>query len=156
MDLNFPKYDLNIKKEADKTFIFDPIRKKYLVAGPEEIVRQHLIRFLISDRNYPSSKIMVEQSIKLFDLKKRIDLVIYNKDIEPILLVECKAPEIPINQKVLDQIGRYNIKMRVPYLLVTNGLNHFNYKIDFKHNSFVALSDIPHYEELISEKNENE
>jgi len=148
MELNFPKYDLSLKKEAGRTLIFDPIRKKHLVAGPEEVVRQHLIRYLTIDKGYPSSKIKVEQGIKLFELTKRIDLVVYDKDFEAILLVECKAPEVPINQKVLDQIGRYNLAMKVPYLLVTNGLNHFNYKIDFKTNSFEALSEIPRYEVL--------
>jgi len=148
MELNFPKYDLDLKKEGDKVLIFDPIRKKHLIAGPEEIVRQYLIRYLIYEKNYPASRIKVEQGVKLFELQKRIDLVVYNKDFEAILLVECKAPEVPINQKVLDQIGRYNLAMKVPFLLVTNGLNHFNYKIDFKHNSFEALSEIPLYGDL--------
>lgn len=150
MRLNFPKYNFDIKKEGEKTYIFDILRKKYLVLGPEEMVRQHLIHFLIEERAYPKSKIKVEQSIKVLDLQRRIDLVIYSKDFEPILLAECKAPEIPIDQKVLDQIGRYNIAMKVPFLLLTNGLLHLNFRIDYKNNTFEPLKEIPFYNELIS------
>ena len=146
--LNLPSYQFKLKTENKKTKIFDVIRKKYLVLTPEEWVRQHIIHFLIIEKGFPKSLIAVEKGLKLNRLQKRVDILIYSTKGEPIFMVECKAPNIPINQKVLDQIGRYNISFKLPYLLITNGLEHFCAKVDFKTERIEFLKDLPDYEKL--------
>lgn len=146
--LNLPSYQFNIKEEDKKTKIFDAIRKKFLVLTPEEWVRQHLIRFLIEEKKFPKNLIAVEKGLKLNGMQKRADILAYSKKGEPIFMVECKAPNVAINQAVLDQIGRYNITFKVPYLLVSNGLEHYCAQIDFINKKFSFLKDIPDYETL--------
>ena len=146
--LNLPAYKFTFQEDNEKTKIFDDIRKKFLVLTPEEWVRQNIIRFLVEDRKFPKNLIAIEKGLKLNGLQKRTDVLVYSKEGTPILMIECKAPEIKIDQKVFDQIGRYNINFKLPYLLVTNGLEHYCAKIDFKNRSFSFLSEIPDYEEL--------
>ncbi|MBL4707477.1 MAG: type I restriction enzyme HsdR N-terminal domain-containing protein [Flavobacteriales bacterium] len=146
--LNLPAYKFTFQEDNKKTKIFDDIRKKFLVLTPEEWVRQNIIRFLVEDRKFPKNLIAIEKGLKLNGLQKRTDVLVYSKEGTPILMIECKAPEIKIDQKVFDQIGRYNINFKLPYLLVTNGLEHYCAKIDFKNRSFSFLSEIPDYEEL--------
>ena len=146
--LNLPTYQFSFKEENKKTKIFDAIRKKFLVLTPEEWVRQHIIRFLVEEKGFPPSLIAIEMGLKLNGMQKRADILVYSKMGNPILLVECKAPHIKIDQKVFDQIGRYNITFKLPYLLVTNGMEHFCAQIDFKSKNFSFLQDIPEYEKL--------
>ena len=146
--LNLPQYPIKLKEEGGKTFIFDSIRKKYLVLLPEEWVRQNFIQFLINDKGFASSLIVIEKGLKLNELKKRADILVYDKQGNPIVLVECKAPDVKINQEVFEQIARYNMVYKVPYLLVTNGMEHYCAKIDFQNNSFEFLEEIPAYKEL--------
>ncbi len=145
--LNLPDYDFKFKKQQGKTYIFDDFRKKYVVITPEEWVRQNLINFLVEKKNYPKSLIVVEKGLKINDLVKRADVLVY-KNSQPILLVECKSPSVKISQETFDQISRYNLAFKVPYLLVSNGLNHYCCKIDFTNQSFRFLSDIPAFTEL--------
>lgn len=147
--LNLPAYNFAFQKDDKKTKIFDAIRKKYLVLTPEEWVRQNIIRFLVEERNFPKGLIAIEKGLKLNELKKRADVLVYSKQGTPLLMIECKAPEVPIDQKVFDQIGRYNITFKLPYLMVTNGLEHYCAKIDFIKKEFSFLKEIPHYENLI-------
>ena len=123
--LNLPTYSFSVKSEAGRTYIFDSIRKKYVVLTPEEWVRQHFIRFLISEKGFPASLITVEQSFQFNKMQKRTDILVYNKQAEPVVLVECKAPSVSITPKVFDQIGLYNLSHRVPWLMVTNGIKHY-------------------------------
>ena len=146
--LNLPTYQFTIKEENKKTKIFDAIRKKFLVLTPEEWVRQHIVRFLVEEKGFPASLIAIEMGLKLNGLQKRADILVYSKSGQPILMVECKAPHIKIDQKVFDQIGRYNITFKLPYLLVTNGMEHFCAQIDFNSKDFSFLKDIPNYEHL--------
>jgi len=146
--LNLPQYPLKIKEENGTCYIFDVIRKKYLVLQPEEWVRQNFIQFLVNDKNYASSLIVIEKGLKLNELQKRADIVIYDSQANPIVLIECKAPKVKVNQEVFEQVARYNMVFKVPYLVVTNGLEHYCAKVDFETNSFEFLKDIPDYKNL--------
>lgn len=146
--LNLPAYNVKLKKEHNKTFIFDALRKKYLVLTPEEWVRQHFINFLISHKNFPKSLIVIEKGLVFNEMQKRADVLIYNKSLSPLLMIECKAPHVKITQKVFEQITAYNLVFKVPYLLVTNGINHYCCQIDFEQQQFTFMEDIPDYNEI--------
>jgi hypothetical protein len=145
--LNLPFYNISLKEENGNHFIFDDIRKKYLRLTPEEWVRQNFVKYLIDEKKYPASLIVIEKGLKLNELTKRADVLIY-KNSSPILLVECKAPTVKINQNTFDQISRYNLTFKVPYLMVTNGMSHYCCQIDFENNSYHFLEDIPEFVEL--------
>ena len=145
--LNLPFYNITLKEENGNHFIFDDIRKKYLRLTPEEWVRQNFVKYLIDEKKYPASLIVIEKGLKLNELSKRADILIY-KDSSPILLVECKAPTVKISQDTFDQISRYNLTFKVPYLMVTNGMSHYCCQIDFENNSYHFLEDIPEFGEL--------
>ncbi|MCB0409961.1 MAG: type I restriction enzyme HsdR N-terminal domain-containing protein [Flavobacteriales bacterium] len=145
--LNLPQYPIKIKKEGGKEFIFDSIRKKYLVLTPEEWVRQNFIQYLIHDKKYPASLIAIEKGLKLNELQKRADALFY-KDSKPYVLIEFKAPNVKVTQETFEQIARYNMVFKVPYLIVSNGINHYCCQIDFETNSFEFLNEIPKYVEL--------
>jgi len=145
--LNFPTYSFRFKNSKNKVSIFDSIRKKFILLQPEEWVRQHCIEFLIREKNYPLSHINVEKELKINDLKKRYDIVVFNPDGSIHLLVECKAPKIKITQKTFDQIAQYNLVLNATYLMVTNGLNHYYCQMDFYEKKYSFLEDIPQYNE---------
>ncbi|MDB4533622.1 type I restriction enzyme HsdR N-terminal domain-containing protein [Vicingaceae bacterium] len=147
-ELNLPQYPIKLKEEKGTKYIFDPIRKKYLVLQPEEWVRQNFIQYLINEKSFPSSLIAIEKGLKLNELQKRADIVIYDKQAQPIVLIECKAPKVKINQEVFEQVARYNVVFKVPYLVVTNGLEHFCAKVNLLENSFEFLKELPIYKEL--------
>ncbi len=144
-ELNLPKYPFTIKKKAEKLYIFDEIRKKYIFLTPEEWVRQHFIQFLISQKKYPKSLIAVEKEIKVNTLKKRFDILVFNKYGKHDIVVECKAPKVKITQKTFDQIARYNLSLEANYLIVTNGLEHYYCKMDYQKQQYVFLENIPDY-----------
>jgi len=143
--LNFPKYNFRFKSNENKTLIFDIIRKKFVVLTPEEWVRQHVLHFLISEKNYPISHINVEKQLKLHETVKRYDIVVFNPNGSIQIIVECKAPKIPITQLTFDQIARYNFVVNANYLFVTNGLEHYYCNMDFENEKYVFLKDIPEY-----------
>ncbi len=120
MIIEFPPYQPQIKKENEKEFIFDTNRKQWVRLTPEEWVRQNFINYLIVEKKYPSSLIAVEKEIKVGELRKRFDILVY-KDSKPWLIVECKEMNTPINEKVAQQVITYNISLQVPYLIITNG-----------------------------------
>ena len=144
-ELNFPKFSFRFKNSENKVSIFDTIRKKFIILQPEEWVRQHCVQYLINDKGYPKSLINVEKEIKINTLKKRYDIVVYNSDGTIHVIVECKGPEIKINQDTFDQIARYNLELNATYLMVTNGLNHYYCQMDFKNERYQFLKDIPDY-----------
>ena len=125
--------------------IFDEIRKKFILLTPEEWVRQHVVQFLLQDKKYPKSYINVEKLIKINDLSKRYDVVVFEPNGEIFLLIECKAPEVPISQQTFDQIARYNLVLKAKYLMVTNGLNHYFCQMDFENEKYVFLRELPEY-----------
>jgi len=141
--LRFPSYQFRFKNSENKVAIFDQIRKKFIILTPEEWVRQHVVHYLLYDKNYPKSWINVEKIIKLNGLTKRYDVVVFNPDGSIYLLVECKAPEIKINQTTFDQIARYNLALKADYLMVTNGLDHYFCKMDYINEKYDFLQDIP-------------
>ncbi|MBE7685294.1 type I restriction enzyme HsdR N-terminal domain-containing protein [Tenacibaculum piscium] len=143
--LNLPTYKFRLKSNDNKTFIFDNLRKKYLVLTPEEWVRQHFVRFLMEEKKYPASLIAIEKQLVLNTLQKRTDIVIFSSDGTPNIIVECKAPKIKIAQDTFDQIARYNLKLKANFLVVTNGLSHYFCKLDTKNETYIFLKDIPDY-----------
>ena len=143
--LNFPTYYFRFKNSENKVSIFDEIRKKFIVLTPEEWVRQHVIQYLLQDRNYPKSYINVEKLIKVNGLSKRYDGIVFKPNGEIFLLIECKAPEVPISQDTFDQIARYNLELKAQYLMVTNGLNHYFCQMDFENEKYVFLKELPDF-----------
>jgi hypothetical protein len=143
--LNFPKFLFRFKNSENKISIFDEIRKKFVILQPEEWVRQHCVQYLVQNKKYPKSLINVEKELKVNDLKKRYDIVIYNPNGSIHLIVECKSPKININQNTFDQIARYNLTLNANYLMVTNGINHYYCKMDFEAERYQFLKDIPQY-----------
>ncbi|MCK5028701.1 MAG: type I restriction enzyme HsdR N-terminal domain-containing protein [Bacteroidales bacterium] len=146
--LNLPTYSFNIKLIEQRKYIFDFIRKKFVILTPEEWVRQNFLKYLVNEKKYPASLIFVEKEFKLNNLSKRSDAVVYNKTGSPVLIVECKAASVKIDQKVFDQIARYNMKLKVDYLIVTNGLEHFCCKIDYQNQKYLFLKEVPEYENV--------
>ncbi|HAI42252.1 MAG TPA: restriction endonuclease subunit R [Maribacter sp.] len=143
--LNFPSYTFRVKNSENRPLIFDEIRKKFIVLTPEEWVRQHVVKFLIQEKNYPISHINVEKQITLNGLKKRYDLVVFKQDGKLDILVECKAPEITISQNTFDQIAQYNFKLNANYLMVTNGLAHYYCQMDFVAEKYQFMQEIPDF-----------
>jgi hypothetical protein len=149
--LHFPDYKFTIRpagKDGDSVKIFDIIRRKYVTLTPEEWVRQHLLHFLLDDRAYPKGLVAVEKSLKVGPLDKRFDLLVYDRNHRPVLLAECKAPGVALDQPVFDQAARYNLTLRVPYLLITNGLETRLCRVDKDRKVLVPLPDLPGHHEL--------
>lgn len=149
MEIRFSKYDFNITSEAAQQFIFDIIRKKNVVLTPEEWVRQHIVHYLINDYGFPKSLISLEKQLVLNELSKRTDIVLYNHNGAPLLIVECKAPEVRITQKTFDQIARYNLKLKVPYLWVTNGKTNIACSVDLEKGKVTFLDQLPELSVLL-------
>lgn len=141
--INFPEPAFRMKQENSREYIFDPLRKKWLLLTPEEWVRQNFIQYLSQVKRYPSSLIALEKEIRLGELRKRFDILIYNKNHQPWMMVECKASEVKLDEAVLQQVLRYNIGVPVEYIIITNG--HFTYGWQRTEGSFVALDAIPSF-----------
>jgi len=134
---------LTTKIEEGKSYLWDPIRKKYLVNQPEEMVRQLLIIYLEEIEGISKNYIAVEKSIKVNDRLKRFDLLVFDENHKPILLVECKSPKVKVSQATFEQIAWYNSVLKVPYLLVTNGITTYCCSVSYKDSSFSFLEKIP-------------
>ena len=141
--LNLPKVALKTKSVEGTIQVFDVIRKKYFVLTPEEWVRQHFIHYLNTEKNYPMGLMGVEKMVKYNALKTRADIVLYTTEGKAKMIVECKAPNVKITQDTFNQIAKYNFKLKVPFLMVTNGMQHFCCRMDYKNNSISFLDDIP-------------
>ena len=144
-NLNFPSFDFRFKNSENKVSIFDEIRKKFIILTPEEWVRQHTVQFLLHEKKYPKSYLNVEKVIKLNEITKRYDIVVFRPDGSLFLLIECKAPEVKITQDTFDQIARYNMKLKARYLMVTNGLNHYFCQMDFDKEQYIFLEELPDF-----------
>tara|TARA_R110002051_G_scaffold325867_1_gene432524 strand:- start:53007 stop:53453 length:447 start_codon:yes stop_codon:yes gene_type:complete len=143
--LNFPSYTFRFKNSENKIYIFDVVRKKFVILQPEEWVRQHVVHYLVEQKKYPLSLINVEKQVKLNGLVKRYDIIVFKADGTITLLVECKAPEVMVTQITFDQIASYNLQLRAEYLMVTNGLQHFYCKMDFDQEKYCFLKEIPDF-----------
>ena len=150
MDILFPDYPLQKQLSKGKCYVFDVIRKKYVLLTPEEEVRQRFIHFLMHEKGVPSAFISVEKSIVVLGLKRRYDLIVHDRAGSPLMVVECKAPSVMISQSVFDQVARYNIACRVPFVAITNGNTLFACTIDFDRESWGYLPSFPDYHDLIS------
>lgn len=144
--LNLPSYDHKIKQEGGKVFIFDEIRKKYIVLTPEEWVRQHFIQYMITKLGYPRGLIKVEGGVKYNGLNKRSDLVAFDRDSEPLLLVECKAPEVYLNQSTFEQAAMYNRTIGARFVVLTNGIEHSCFTYNPETKSIEFLDHLPSFD----------
>ena len=146
--LNLPTYSFKIKSESRIDFIFDKCRRKYVQLTPEEWVRQNIVCFLQHERGFPVSRMVLEKSLKVHNLDKRADILVYNRSGLPVLLGECKAAGIKINNNTFLQASIYNFHFRVKYLLITNGMQHYCCSVDFNSGEVSFLEDIPFYHEI--------
>ena len=144
--LNFPSFSFRFKNSENKVSIFDAIRKKFIILTPEEWVRQNVVQFLMIEKNYPKSLLNVEKVLQVNGLRKRYDIVVYNSDGTIHILIECKAPEVPISQSTFDQIAQYNMTLQSNYLMVTNGLNHYFCQMDNENEKYQFLNELPNYQ----------
>ncbi|MGB5314974.1 MAG: type I restriction enzyme HsdR N-terminal domain-containing protein [Robiginitalea sp.] len=128
--------------------VFDIIRKKYVALTPEEWVRQHCLHFLIDEKKYPPGRTLVERRLKVAALDKRLDIAVCDPKGKVQLLVECKAPEVVLNQNVFDQIARYNWEARADLLMVTNGIKHFYCRMDYEKGEYLFLPELPSYPDI--------
>lgn len=143
--LNLPEYKFKIKKTADKLFILDTLRKKFVKLTPEEWVRQNFIQYLILNKQFPASLIALESQIEVNGMKKRCDAIIYNKSAQPIIIIEFKAPSITINQSTFDQAAVYNSKLHIDYFIISNGIQHFFCQINHEKMNYHFFTDIPDF-----------
>lgn len=143
--LNFPTFNFRFKNSENKVSIFDEVRKKFVILTPEEWVRQHVVHYLIVEKKYPKALINVEKQLIQNGITKRYDVVAFKPDGSIYLLIECKAPEIKLNQTTFDQLARYNLILNATYLMVTNGLNHYFCEIDFEQSKYNFLRDLPEF-----------
>ena len=137
--LNLPGYDTKISSKDGKPTIFDPLRKCYVALTPEEWVRQHFVHFLIEHCNYPATLMGNEVGLTLNGTKKRCDTVVYDRNLKPRIIIEYKAPTVKINKEVFSQIARYNLVLKVDYLIISNGIQHYCCRMDYEKNSFLEV-----------------
>lgn len=150
-NLNLPPCNLSIQIRDNNEYVFDIVRKKYVRLTPEERVRQTFVHFLVNEKSCPVSLMSTETQMKLFNTIKRSDIIIYDKNSNPLAIVECKAPDVKITQEVFTQIARYNINVKARFLIVTNGINHYCVKLNRINNKYEFLHEIPNYFEFFSE-----
>jgi len=141
--LNLPNAALKTKLVEGTTQVFDVVRKKYFKLTPEEWVRQNFIYYLNIEKNYPMGLMGVEKMIKYNNLQTRADIILYNKEGNPTMIVECKAPDVKITQDTFNQIAKYNFKLKVNFLVVTNGMQHFCCEMDYEKNTNCFLREVP-------------
>ena len=139
--INYPEPGFRVKKEDGKEFIFDALRKKWLMLTPEEWVRQNFVQYLIQTKNHPSSLIALEKEIRLGELKKRFDILVYDNNHQPWMMIECKAGEVKLDDAVLQQVLRYHISVPVKYIVITNG--SFTYAWQKKSDGLQSIHEIP-------------
>lgn len=149
MKLNLPDFDIKLTREADGSVkVYDRLRGKSVVLTPEEYVRQHFVNYLITVKRYQRSLMANEVSLRLNGTARRCDTLVYTPDLRPLVVVEYKAPHIVIDQKVFDQIARYNSVIRAPYLIVSNGISHYCCRYISETGEYTFLRDIPTWNEL--------
>jgi hypothetical protein len=149
--LNFPGYNFKIiipDKDGQSSKVFDIVRRKYISLTPEEWVRQHLLHFLVFEKEVPKSLIGIEKKILVNNILKRTDLVVYSRNAKPLLIAECKASSVKISQDTFDQAARYNLSVNAKYFVLTNGLEIFCCTLDHPNKSYHFLPEVPSYELL--------
>lgn len=147
LELNFLQFQtkLRLSKTGDASYVFDPVRRKDVALTPEELLRQLVLQYLLEAKKYPSQRIRSEIGIEVNGLRRRCDLVVFDAELKPWLLIECKSPKIALDQRSFEQAARYNLQLRAPFLAVTNGLATYCCSLDFEKESFDYLADLPDY-----------
>jgi hypothetical protein len=148
--LNLPEYSFRIRGKEGEEMILDMLRRRYVKLTPEEWVRQNFVQYLINEGKYPLGLMGIEMQFGHNKLRKRTDILVHNRSGEPVMIVECKAPEVELTEKVFDQIVTYNIKFHIPILVVTNGMHHWACKFSADFTDWEFLLVLPLYEELIT------
>ena len=145
LQLDFLQFrpQLRLTRSGDKTFVFDPIRRKDVALIPEELLRQLVLLYLLEVKKYPANRIRVEAGFTLNGLQKRSDIIVFDSAVKPWLLVECKSPKVPLTQATFEQAARYNLRWQAPFLAVTNGLATFCCALDFERQGVEYLKDLP-------------
>lgn len=146
--LNLPPYPIKITERGEKCQIFDFLRRKYVTLTPEEWVRQHFVHYLVDHKGYPKALLANETELRVGEKRLRCDTLLYNRELKPRMIIEYKAPTIKIQQKTFDQISVYNLLLRVDYLVVSNGLQHYCCQMDYAHQSYQFLEALPDYDSL--------
>ena len=146
--LNLPQYEIKIGEKDGKRTIFDFLRRKYVALTPEEWVRQHFTHYIVEHKGYPKGLLGNEIELRIGEKRLRCDSILYNKVAQPQMIIEYKAPSIQIQQKTFDQISAYNLLLKVDYLIVSNGLQHYCCRMDYEHQKYYFLESIPNYEDL--------
>ena len=146
--LNLPQYEIKVRVRDGKREILDVFRRKYVALTPEEWVRQHFVHYLTEHLHYPTSLLANEVELRLGEKKLRCDSVLYGRDAHAHMIIEYKAPSVSITQRTFDQICAYNLLLHVDYLIVSNGINHYCCKMDYEHNTYQFLEEIPSYDEI--------
>ena len=148
MSLNLPSFDINIAQRNGRPTVFDPLRRRFVALTPEEWVRQHFVNYLVHHLHYPAGLMANEVELTVGDKHLRCDTLLYNKDMQPQMIIEYKAPHIALSQKVFDQITAYNLLLHVDYLVVSNGMEHLCCQMDYDNRRYVFLPNIPDYNQL--------
>ena len=146
--LNLPPFDVRLKEVNGRQQVFDVLRRRYVALTSEEWVRQHFVHFLIEQKGYPKGLLCNEIELKVGEKKLRCDSVLYDRQMRPRMIIEYKAPQVAITQRVFDQITVYNMLLHVDYLIVSNGLHHYCCRMDYEKRQYAFLKDIPPYAEL--------
>lgn len=146
--LNLPSFEIKLSGTPEKPKIFDILRRKYVTLTPEEWVRQHFVHYLIEHKGYPMALLANEVELKAGDKRLRCDSILYNKVVQPRMIIEYKAPTVVLTQRVFDQISAYNLLLHVDYLVVSNGMQHYCCKMDYDHQKYLFLEDIPGYQNI--------
>lgn len=141
ININFPAPAFRLRKEGNKEFLFDPLRKKWLLLTPEEWVRQNFVQYLVRVKNYPSTLIAMEKEIWLGELKKRFDILVYDGQHRPWMMIECKEMRVPLNEEVLQQVLRYNISVPVNFIMITNGNQTYGW--EKSGTGLIPLDEVP-------------
>ncbi|WP_103026320.1 type I restriction enzyme HsdR N-terminal domain-containing protein [Salinibacter altiplanensis] len=150
--LNLPTYEFRTRTRDDAQTIYDPLRDRYVRLTPEEWVRQHFVQYLTQELGVPAGLVAVEAAFQFQGQPRRADVIVHDRQGDPLLLVECKAPRVSLTQDAFDQCARYNIVLQAPYLVVTNGQTHYACAIDFDDQSYAFLDDLPPYDALLDTK----
>ncbi len=143
--LNLPQFNFKFKQEENSLFILDEFRNKFIKITHEEWIRQNFLKFITKHLRYPKSLLKIESKIDKDNSKKRTDIIVMDKSLNPFMLIECKNSNIELNQETLNQIAQYNLKVKAPFIVITNGLNHYIFNIDFENNKIVQLNNFPEY-----------
>ena len=146
ISLNLPSFDIKIRHEGNRAVVLDPLRRRWVALTPEEWVRQHFVNLLVSEKHYPATLVANEVQLSVGERVMRADTVVYDRTLRPRMIVEYKAPTVAITQKVFDQISVYNLLLRVDYLAVSNGRQHYVCRMDYDNEKYSFLEDLPDYE----------